>query len=112
MSRFPWQHVDAQVPPSPLTRFAARRPPQPANRRAVPPSHAAAHRLPYYWNQKTGETTAIGEPKPGPEGRLAVYRVRTRQPLPAGGGSGGGLASLLAMGAGVGLVFALLSRVV
>lgn len=82
-----------------------------------PPSSETSqnHRLPYYWNQRTGETTAIGEPKPGASGRLTVYRMKTRQPLAAstgGGGGGGGLVGTLAMGAGVGLVFALLSRVI
>eukprot|EP00208_Stichococcus_sp_RCC1054_P000261 CAMPEP_0206149230 /NCGR_PEP_ID=MMETSP1473-20131121/37672_1 /ASSEMBLY_ACC=CAM_ASM_001109 /TAXON_ID=1461547 /ORGANISM="Stichococcus sp, Strain RCC1054" /LENGTH=143 /DNA_ID=CAMNT_0053546683 /DNA_START=420 /DNA_END=847 /DNA_ORIENTATION=+ len=24
----------------------------------------------YYWNEKTGETTAVGEPRPGPLGRV------------------------------------------
>ena len=27
----------------------------------------------YYWNQATNETTAVGEPKPGPEGKF--YRA-------------------------------------
>lgn len=64
--------------------------------------------LTYYWNRKTGETTALGEPRPGPEGRLAAYRRATRQPLQPE--SRPGLGQLMAMGAGVGLVFALLSR--
>lgn len=55
--------------------------------------------------------STLPEPKPGPGGRLAVYRRVTRQPLqrPAEGG-GLALGQMLAMGAGVGLVFALLAR--
>ncbi|KAL4426397.1 hypothetical protein ABPG77_004691 [Micractinium sp. CCAP 211/92] len=65
--------------------------------------------LTYYWNQRTNETTALGEPKPRPEGRLAAYRRATMQPgqaLPRTAGLG----QLMAMGAGIGLVFALLAR--
>ncbi|KAL6781206.1 hypothetical protein ACKKBG_A10220 [Auxenochlorella protothecoides x Auxenochlorella symbiontica] len=54
----------------------------------------------YYWNQKTGETTAIGEPKPGPEGR----RV---QPAPARPGMGG----MLLWGAGVGIAMGVISHI-
>lgn len=66
-------------------------------------------RLTYYWNQKTGETTALGEPRPGPEGRLAAYRRATRQPAPPVGAARG-LGQLVAVGAGIGIVFALISR--
>ncbi len=71
-------------------------------------SHDSAG-LTYYWNQRTNETTTLGEPKPGPEGRLAAYRRATMQPgqaLPRTAGLG----QLMAMGAGIGLVFALLAR--
>lgn len=63
----------------------------------------------YFWNQQTNETTALGEPRPGPEGRLAAYRRATVQPghVPS---RTAGLGQLMAMGAGVGLVFALLAR--
>lgn len=63
----------------------------------------------YYWNQRTNETTALGEPRPGPEGRLTAYRRATVQPgqVPV---RTAGLGQLMAMGAGVGLVFALLAR--
>lgn len=88
--------------------------------RAAPPSPTASlvvsslvpppSQLVYYWNQRTGETTAIGEPKPGPAGRLATYRIATRQPArPANAAAG--LGQLVLMGAGVGLAFALLARV-
>ena len=62
----------------------------------------------YYWNTRTGETTALGEPRPGPEGRLAHVRSTAQQRARV---AVGGLGQLVAMGAGVGLVFALLSRV-
>lgn len=92
----------------------------PTSRPCLPPSLFITHALsqcrpPYYWNRKTGETTAVGEPKPGPGGRLATYRRATRQPVAAGSGGGGGGASgllqLVAMGAGISIVFALISRV-
>ena len=64
--------------------------------------------LTYYWNQRTNETTALGERRPGPEGRLAQYRQQQQlRPVV----SLGSLTYLLAAGAGVGFVFALLSRV-
>jgi hypothetical protein len=44
------------------------------------------------------ETTAVGEPRPGPLGRQQL-------------GTGGSLLGLVGMGAGVGLVFALISRI-
>lgn len=31
--------------------------------------------LVYYWNERTDETTALGEPKPGPEGTSAFGGV-------------------------------------
>ncbi|KAL4430880.1 hypothetical protein ABPG75_006136 [Micractinium tetrahymenae] len=65
--------------------------------------------LTYYWNQRTNETTALGEPRPGPEGRLAAYCRATVQPGQAPSRTAG-LGQLVAMGAGVGLVFALLAR--
>lgn len=48
-----------------------------------------------------GETTALGEPMPGPDGR--------RQPATVVQG-GTSLLGLLAAGAGIGLVFAVLGR--
>ena len=63
--------------------------------------------LVYYWNQRTGETTALGEPKPGPEGRLQQYRA----PAAVGPAQAArGLGQLVLMGAGVGLAFALFAR--
>ncbi|PSC68874.1 two-component sensor histidine kinase [Micractinium conductrix] len=102
---------------------ASRRPPEPGT---LPPAvqqqddQVAAQQeqweevqhpsgYPYYWNRQTNETTALGEPRPGPEGRLATYQRATVQPRQAGPRAG--LGQLVAMGAGVGLVFALLSRI-
>lgn len=103
--------------------------PAPARRPAPPPAAPAAAQPPlppvpvgqewtevvhqqtgstYYWNTRTGETTALGEPRPGPEGRLAHVRSTAQQRARV---AVGGLGQLVAMGAGVGLVFALLSRV-
>ena len=44
----------------------------------------------YYWNQRTNETTALGEPKPGPEGRV----------IPQQQGQSVGLGGMVAAGAG------------
>lgn len=52
-----------------------------------------------------GETTALGEPKPGPLGR-----VQTRV-VPVPGSAGSSLMGLVAAGAGIGLVFSLLGRI-
>ena len=65
-------------------------------------SHASALRdfntlLPF-----TDETTALGEPKPGPEGRRPVQQVVV--------GRGTSLLGLVGVGAGVGLAFALIGR--
>ncbi|BDA44540.1 hypothetical protein COCOBI_06-0160 [Coccomyxa sp. Obi] len=56
----------------------------------------------YYWNQQTDETTALGEPKPGPQGRMQ-YPPQTIN-------RGTSLLGLVGVGAGVGLVFAILGR--
>lgn len=48
----------------------------------------------------TDETTAVGEPRPGPDGRHRQVAVQSTS-----------LVGLLGMGAGVGLVFALISRI-
>ncbi|CAL5228077.1 g11145 [Coccomyxa viridis] len=56
----------------------------------------------YYWNKQTNETTALGEPKPGPEGRGPVQQVAV--------GRGTSLLGLVGVGAGVGLTFALIGR--
>ena len=94
------------------------------------PHHASGST--YWWNQRTGtfttqqrcfsarhrtrwrlisrlrgctdETTAVGEPKPGPEGRRPVIH----QPVPS---RGSGLLGLVAGGAGMGLIFSLMSRI-
>lgn len=49
------------------------------------------------------ETTALGEPKPGPQGRVQ-YR-------PQAINQGTSLLGLVGVGAGVGLVFAILGRI-
>ena len=51
------------------------------------------------------ETTALGEPKPGPQGR-----VQPRE-APMAISTGTSLLGLVGMGAGVGLVFAILGRI-
>eukprot|EP00959_Pyramimonas_sp_CCMP1952_P297351 6220646-Pyramimonas_sp.AAC.2 len=45
----------------------------------------------YFWNQHTNETTALGEPKPGPEGRIVPQQQ---------GGQSVGLGGMVAAGAG------------
>ena len=75
--------------------------------RAPPPPPPPPAGLVYWWNQRTGETTALGEPRPGPEGRLQQYRG----PAAAGPAQAArGLGQLVLMGAGVGLAFALFAR--
>ena len=51
----------------------------------------------------TDETTALGEPKPGPEGRQPVQQVAM--------GRGTSLLGLVGVGAGIGLTFAIIGRV-
>lgn len=60
-------------------------------------------------NTETGETTALGEPKPGPEGRVPMHMGL--QPHSGVAGVGGQLVGLVAAGAGIGLVFAILRHV-
>jgi hypothetical protein len=45
----------------------------------------------YYWNKATNETTAVGEPMPGPGGRFVVQSGSTL----------GSLGTLMGLGAGV-----------
>ena len=53
-----------------------------------------------------GETTALGEPKPGPLGRVQSRIVAVQS-----AGSGSSLLGLVAAGAGMGLVFSIIGRV-
>lgn len=53
-----------------------------------------------------GETTAVGEPKPGPLGRIQ-NRVMPVQSA----GAGSSLLGMVAAGAGIGLVFSVIGRV-
>jgi len=55
----------------------------------------------YYWNQRTNETTALGEPKPGPEGRI----------VPQQPGRSVGLGGMVAAGAGIGLGHAVINSI-
>jgi hypothetical protein len=55
----------------------------------------------YYWNQSTGETTAVGEPKP-----TGMHRVPVVPPISAGK-VGAELGSLVLWGAGVTIGFAI-----
>mmetsp|Transcript_35812 Transcript_35812/g.43243 ORF Transcript_35812/g.43243 Transcript_35812/m.43243 type:complete len:137 (+) Transcript_35812:165-575(+) len=66
--------------------------------------------LVYYWNEKTNETTALGEPKPGPEGRVGV--PMPAQPQQQGGGIASGLGGAVAAGAGVGIGHAVVGGVI
>ncbi|GAB4817895.1 hypothetical protein N2152v2_004941 [Parachlorella kessleri] len=97
----------AAAPPRP----PASSPLQPTQQQETSPSAPreewteVAHKetgLTYYWNQRTGETTALGEPRPGPGGRVQQPRIVQQRTS---------LAGLVAAGAGIGLVFALLGRV-
>jgi hypothetical protein len=56
----------------------------------------------YWWNEDSGETTALGEPRPGPEGRVAALTP------PRLGSATAGLLGLVGVGAGMGLVFGVL----
>ena len=53
-----------------------------------------------------GETTALGEPKPGPLGRIQnkVMPVQSA-------GAGSSLLGMVAAGAGIGLVFSVIGRI-
>lgn len=53
-----------------------------------------------------GETTALGEPRPGPTGRVQNRVV----PVQAAG-AGSTLVGMVAAGAGIGLVFSLIGRI-
>lgn len=81
--------------------------PPTAPRRAATDRH---HRLNTH---DAGETTAVGEPKPGPGGRVQQYAQPPYGQVAGGGarGVGGQMVSLVATGAGIGLVFALLRHV-
>lgn len=52
-----------------------------------------------------GETTALGEPKPGPLGR-----VQNRVVPMQSGSAGSSLLGMVAAGAGIGLVFGVIGR--
>ncbi|KAK9853870.1 hypothetical protein WJX84_000119 [Apatococcus fuscideae] len=60
-------------------------------------------KLTYYWNQNTGETTALGEPLPGPEGRRVATPVTSSAPS---------LLGLVGTGAGFGLVFGIMGYLI
>ena len=65
----------------------------------------------YYWNRTTNETTALGEPRPGPEGRVvsAPYGAGAQQP--AAGGLGSSILQIFVMGFGVSIGFAIIGRI-
>jgi hypothetical protein len=69
---------------------------------------ASCYRLTYYWCQQSDETTALGEPRPGPEGRIAPAQATPRQQARVVAGS---LGQLVAVGAGISIAFALLARI-
>lgn len=52
------------------------------------------------------ETTAVGEPKPGPLGRVQNRVMPVR-----GAGAGSSLLGMVAAGAGMGLVFSVIGRI-
>lgn len=60
----------------------------------------------YYWNRSSGETTAVGEPVPGPEGRVAHYhhQQRYQQPVAARGAAFNLVGYPLLIGLGFGAV--------
>lgn len=68
----------------------------------------------YYWNERTGQTTAVGEPRP--EHSVVKQQKLQQSPalgFPAAGGTqtmGRTLIGLVGMGAGVGLVFGIIGR--
>mmetsp|Transcript_7674 Transcript_7674/g.10358 ORF Transcript_7674/g.10358 Transcript_7674/m.10358 type:complete len:130 (-) Transcript_7674:356-745(-) len=64
----------------------------------------------YYWNQATNETTALGEPKPGREGRVANYQ-QPDQTLGPQQSLGQSLGSGLAFGAGAGAAHAIVGGI-
>lgn len=57
------------------------------------------------WLTCADETTAVGEPKPGPLGRVQNRVV----PMQAAG-AGSSLMGMVAAGAGIGLVFSVIGR--
>ena len=58
----------------------------------------------YYWNESTNETTALGEPRPGPEGRLVPQQQQ--------GDSGGlNIKGMVAAGAGLGIAHAVVGSI-
>jgi hypothetical protein len=77
----------------------------------------ATHPLGCCGTQRTGDTTAVGEPMPGPQGRLA-HRPAAGGPglAPTTPSSRSGLVQALtyplAMGFGVGLTFALIRMLI
>lgn len=54
-----------------------------------------------------GETTAVGEPLPGPEGRLAAHAAAAQQQQAQAPSAMSVLTNSLAMGFGMGLMFAI-----
>lgn len=58
-----------------------------------------------------GDTTAVGEPLPGPEGRVAVAQGYGQQQQARQPGAASVLANSLAVGFGVGLVFAIIRMI-
>ena len=68
-----------------------------------PPSAAAAASAPPV---RAGNTTAVGEPLPGPEGRVAV-----RQEVPLGAGRGSAVFNLVTYPLAIGLGFGLFAGV-
>lgn len=65
----------------------------------------------YYWNERTGQTTAVGEPRP--EQSVAKQQQSPALGFPAANGTqttGRTLVGLVGMGAGVGLVFGIIGR--
>lgn len=64
----------------------------------------------YWWNRATGQTTAVGEPRPGSEEEraLAAYRAEGHRPRSASAA----VAEMAAWGFGVSVAFAVVARVV
>eukprot|EP00878_Enallax_costatus_P009768 GHUV01010201.1.p1 GENE.GHUV01010201.1~~GHUV01010201.1.p1 ORF type:complete len:208 (+),score=43.50 GHUV01010201.1:702-1325(+) len=110
-NRGPWEKVQDQASGGTYwwnTRTGVTTPvgaPKPDAWAEVPDKESG---LVYYWNQESGDTTSVGEPMPGPEGRIVTAAQGMQEQRP---GLGAVLVNSLAVGFGVGLVFALIRMV-
>ena len=61
----------------------------------------------YWWNQATNETTAVGAPRPTPGGPILPFQT----PRQAAMGAAGQFGTLVMMGAGMSIGFAMMRMV-